>query len=289
MPEWGFETRQIHAGTSPIEPLARGPSRSTRRPATSFATRPRGGLFGLQELGNIYTRIMNPTRPPSKIALRHSGWRRGTRRSEWTGRRNDRALELGENGGHIVSSASLYGGTYNLFHYTLPKSSHRGLLRERPRRPRSVAQRPFGPNTKASPETLGNSQGSRSTSRAWPRWPDNGIPLVVDIHVGDALPGPTAGARRRHRGALGHEVHRRSRNVDLAGVIVDGGTFNYEASVASPPSPTGPELPRTRFRRTPAPLFPARFVLKARLQYLRDVGAAITPFNSFLSFRVWRP
>jgi len=77
--------------------------------------------------------------------------------------------------------------------------------------------------------------------------------------------------------------------TSIGGVIVDGGTFNYEASGRFPASPNRTRATTDSFRRTPGAAFPRPLVLKARLQYLRDVGAAITPFNSFLFIQVWRP
>src|SRR5215467_9451983 len=99
MSEWGFETRQVHAGAAEADP-ATGARVVPIYQTTSFVFRDTAhaaALFGLEELGNIYTRIMNPTQDVFEQRMT--------------------ALE----GGHVVSSASLYGGTYNQLHYTFPK------------------------------------------------------------------------------------------------------------------------------------------------------------------------
>jgi len=123
MPEWGFETRQIHAGTSP-DPTT-GARAVPIYQTTSYVFRDTAhaaALFGLHELGNIYTRIMNPTQAAfeDRVASLEGGVA-ALAVASGQAAETIALLNLAENGGHIVSSASLYGGTYNLFHYTLPK------------------------------------------------------------------------------------------------------------------------------------------------------------------------
>ena len=117
MSQWGFETRQIHAGAVP------DPTTGTRAvpiyQTTSYTFRDTAhaaALFGLEELGNIYTRIMNPTQAVFEervAALEGGSGRSGC--GERPGGRDDRLLNLAENGGHIVSSASLLGGRTTSF------------------------------------------------------------------------------------------------------------------------------------------------------------------------------
>ena len=123
MSDWGFETRQIHAGAQPdpttgarAVPIYQTTSYTFRDTAHAAA------LFGLAELGNIYTRIMNPTQAvfEERIASLEGGVA-ALAVASGQAAETIALLNLAENGGHIVSSASLYGGTYNLFHYTLPK------------------------------------------------------------------------------------------------------------------------------------------------------------------------
>src|SRR5271156_4098926 len=123
MPQWGFETRQIHAGAVPdpttgarAVPIYQTTSYTFRDTAHAAA------LFGLEELGNIYTRIMNPTQAvfEERIASLEGGVA-ALAVASGQAAETITLLNLAENGGHVLSSASLYGGTYNLFHYTLPK------------------------------------------------------------------------------------------------------------------------------------------------------------------------
>jgi O-acetylhomoserine (thiol)-lyase len=192
-------------------------------------------------------------------------------------------LNLAENGGHIVSSASLYGGTYNLFHYTLPKLGIEVTFVDDPddlEAWRSAVR----PNTKAFfAETLGNPKGDvldfeGVSSVAH----DHHVPLVVD----STLATPYLAQPLRHGADI--VVHSATKFIgghgtSIGGVIVDGGTFDYEGSGRFPAfTEPDPSYHGLVFGNLPESLFPARFVLKARLQYLRDTGPAIAPLNSFL-------
>src|SRR5665811_2315094 len=119
----GFNTLAIHAGAQP-DP-ATGARATPIYQTTSYTFRDTAhaaALFGLAELGNIYTRIMNPTQAvfEERIAALEGGVA-ALAVSSGQAAESITLLNLAENGGHVVSSASLYGGTYNLFHYTLPK------------------------------------------------------------------------------------------------------------------------------------------------------------------------
>ena len=140
---WSFETKQVHAGATP-DPTT-GARATPIYQTTSYAFRDTdhaADLFGLAELGNIYTRIMNPTQDvlEQRVAALEGGVGGGGVRLRPGRRRRWRILNLAEAGDHFVSSASLYGGTYNLFHYTLPKLGIEVDLRRRPGRPRRVAR-----------------------------------------------------------------------------------------------------------------------------------------------------
>ena len=120
---WSFETRQIHAGQAPDPDHGRAraadlPDDVLHLPDTEHAA----NLFGLAEFGNIYTRIMNPTQDvvEQRIASLEGGVAALLRRSGQAAE-TLALLNVAEAGDHIVSSAPLYGGTYNLFHYTFPK------------------------------------------------------------------------------------------------------------------------------------------------------------------------
>ncbi len=137
---WSFETRQIHAGAAP-DPTT-GARATPIYQTTSFAlgdTQRAENLFALAELGNIYTRIMNPTTDVIEQRLASlEGGVAAVALASGQAAETLAILNIAQNGDPLLSSASLYGGTYNLFHYTLPKLG--GGLR-RPRRPRRLAQR----------------------------------------------------------------------------------------------------------------------------------------------------
>src|SRR5277367_585075 len=123
MTNWGFETRQIHAGAVP-DP-ATGARAVPIYQTTSYVFRDTAhamALFALEELGNIYSRIMNPTQAVFEERMASlEGGVAALAVASGQAAETVALLNLAENGGHIVSSASLYGGTYNLFHYTFPK------------------------------------------------------------------------------------------------------------------------------------------------------------------------
>jgi O-acetylhomoserine (thiol)-lyase len=285
MRDCGFETRQVHAGAVPdpttgarAVPIYQTTSYTFRDTAHAAA------LFGLEELGNIYTRIMNPTQAvfEERIAALEGGVA-ALAVASGQAAETIALLNLAENGGHIVSSASLYGGTYNLFHYTLPKLGIEVTFVDDPddlEAWRSAVR----PNTKAFfAETLGNPKGDvldfeGVSSVAH----DHHIPLVVD----STLATPYLAQPLRHGADI--VVHSATKFIgghgtSIGGVIVDGGTFDYEGSGRFPAfTEPDPSYHGLVFGNLPESLFPARFVLKARLQYLRDTGPAIAPLNSFL-------
>ncbi len=285
MPEWGFETRQIHAGSAPD--TATGARATPIYQTTSYVFRDTAhaaALFGLSELGNIYTRIMNPTQNAfeERIASLEGGVA-ALAVASGSAAETYAILNLAENGGHVVSSASLYGGTYNLFHYTLPKLGITTTFVDDSDDPNEWAAA-IRPNTKAFyAETLGNPKGDVLNFEVVAKIAhDHKIPLVVD----NTLATPYLTRPLEHGADI--VVHSATKFIgghgtSIGGVIVDGGTFDYEGSGRFPGfTEPDPSYHGLIFGQLPESLFPARFVLKARLQYLRDVGAAIAPLNSFL-------
>ena len=284
MTEWGFETRQIHAGAS-ADPTT-GARAVPIYQTSSYVFRDTdhaAALFGLAELGNIYTRLMNPTQNvfEERIASLEGGVA-ALAVASGQAAETVALLNLAENGGHIVSSASLYGGTYNLLQHTLPKLGVETTFVD----PDDLAAwaAAVRPNTKAFyAETLGNPKGDVLDITAVAQVAhDHGIPLVVD----NTLATPFLCRPLEHGADI--VVHSATKFIgghgtSIGGVIVDGGTFDYEGSGRFPSfTEPDPSYHGLVFGQLPAPLFPARFVLKARLQYLRDLGPAVTPFNSFL-------
>jgi O-acetylhomoserine (thiol)-lyase len=285
MTELGFETRQIHAGTQP------DPATNARAipiyQTTSYVfrdTEHAANLFGLAELGNIYTRIMNPTQAAfeERVASLEGGVA-ALALASGSAAETVALLNLAENGGHIVSSASLYGGTYNLFHYTLPKLGIETTFVENPDDLAEWAAA-IRPNTKALyGETLGNPKGDVLNFDGVAKVAhDHKIPLVVD----NTLATPYLCRPLEHGADI--VVHSATKFIgghgtSIGGVIVDGGKFDYEGSGRFPSfTEPDPSYHGLIFGQLPDFLFPARFVLKARLQYLRDIGASIAPLNSFL-------
>ena len=285
MAEWGFETRQVHAGAT-ADPTT-GARAIPIYQTTSYVfrdTEHAAALFGLAELGNIYTRIMNPTQNAfeERVASLEGGVA-ALAVASGSSAETIALLNLAESGGHIVSSASLYGGTYNLFHYTLPKLGIETTFVENPDDLAEWASA-IRPNTKALyAETLGNPKGDVLNFEGVAKVAhDHKIPLVVD----NTLATPFLCRPFEHGADV--VVHSATKFIgghgtSIGGVIVDSGKFDYEGSGRFPGfTEPDPSYHGLVFGDLPEPLFSARFVLKARLQYLRDLGAAIAPLNSFL-------
>ena len=285
MTDWGFETRQIHAGAA--ADTATGARATPIYQTSSYVFRDTAhaaALFGLAELGNIYTRIMNPTQAvfEERIASLEGGVA-ALAVASGQAAETIALLNLAENGGHIVSSASLYGGTYNLFHYTMPKLGIETTFVDDPDDLAEWAAA-IRPNTKAFyAETLGNPKGDVFDFEGVSTIAhDNKIPLVVD----NTLASPYLAQPLAHGADI--VVHSATKFIgghgnSIGGVIVDGGKFDYENSGRFPSfTEPDPSYHGLIFGQLPDFLFPARFVLKARLQYLRDLGASIAPLNSFL-------
>jgi len=191
-------------------------------------------------------------------------------------------LNLAENGGHIVSSASLYGGTYNQLHYTFPKLGIEVSFVD----PDDLDawQAAIRPNTKAFyGESIGNPKGDILDFEAIAKVAhDNGIPFVVD----NTLASPYLIQPLRHGADI--VVHSATKFIgghgtSIGGVIVDGGSFDYVASGRFPGfTEPDPSYHGLVFSQLPEELRPAQYILKARLQYQRDIGPALSPFNAFL-------
>jgi O-acetylhomoserine (thiol)-lyase len=285
MADWGFETRQIHAGAVPdpttgarAVPIYQTTSYTFRDTAHAAA------LFGLEELGNIYTRIMNPTQAvfEERIASLEGGVA-ALAVASGQAAETVALLNLAENGGHVVSSASLYGGTYNLLHYTLPKLGIEVTFVDDPD-DLDAWKAAIRPNTKAFyAETLGNPKGDVLDFEGVAEVAHgHGIPLVVD----STLATPYLAQPLQHGADI--VVHSATKFIgghgtSIGGIIVDGGKFDYEGSGRFPGfTEPDPSYHGLVFGQLPEALFPARYVLKARLQYLRDTGPSIAPLNSFL-------
>ena len=287
--EWGFETRQIHAGTSP-DPTT-GARAVPIYQTTSYqfqSTEHAANLFALADVGNIYTRVMNPT--TGALEGRLNALEGGVTTAiglpgtlavaSGQSAETLALLTLAESGDHIVSSPSLYGGTYNLFHYTLPKAGVEVSFVDDPADLDSW-KAAVRPNTKAFyGETLPNPKNDVFDIEAIAGVAHaEGLPLVVDNTV------PTPYLIRPIEWGADIVVHSLTKflgghGTSIGGAIVDGGQFDFGASGRFPGF-TEPDPSYHGLAYWPA-LGPGAFVLKARVQMLRDIGAAISPFNAFL-------
>jgi O-acetylhomoserine (thiol)-lyase len=287
---WSFETRQIHAGQSP-DP-ATGARALPIYQTTSYVfkdTEQAANLFGLKEFGNIYTRLMNPT--TDAVEQRVANLEGGVGAllvASGQSAETIALLNIAEAGDHIVASPSLYGGTYNLLHHTLPKL---GIETTFVDDPSDVAswRAAIRPNTKVFyAETISNPRQDVLDIEAVAAVAhEHGVPLVVD----NTIPSPYL-IRPLEWGA-DVVVHSATKylgghGTSIAGVIVDGGTFDYAQYPDrfpnyNQPDPSYHGLVYARDLGVGSPLGAnLAFILKARVQLLRDLGAAASPFNAFL-------
>jgi O-acetylhomoserine (thiol)-lyase len=282
---WGFETKQVHAGASP-DPTT-GARAVPIYQTTSYVFRDTAhaaALFGLEELGNIYTRIMNPTQAVFEDRMTALEGGVGALATASGQAAQFVALaNLAENGGHIVSASSLYGGTYNQLHYTFPKLGMEVSFVDDPDDLDAWAAA-VRQNTRAFyGETIGNPKGDVFDFEGVSKVAhDNNIPLVVD----STLASPYLCRPLEHGADI--VVHSATKFIgghgtSIGGIIVDGGKFDYAGSGRFDNfTEPDPSYHGAVFSQLPEPLRPAQYILKARLQYQRDIGPAIAPLNSFL-------
>ncbi len=282
----GFETLALHGGqeADPTTGARAVPIYQT----TSYVfndTEHASRLFGLQEFGNIYTRIMNPTTDvlEKRIALLEGGVA-ALAMASGQAAETLAILNLARAGDEIVSTTSLYGGTYNLFAHTLPKM---GITVHFAEPNAEAVAAAITPKTKAVySETVGNPdlltldiQAVADVAHA------AGVPLLID----NTLPSPYLVNPLAHGADI--VLHSLTKFIgghgnSIGGIVVDGGTFDWTASDRYPqftePDPSYHGLVYSEVFN--AANFGANiaYIIKLRVQYLRDIGAALSPFNSFL-------
>jgi O-acetylhomoserine (thiol)-lyase len=280
---WKFETQQIHAGASP-DPTTN--SRATpiyRTTAYVFnSAEHAANLFALAEFGNIYTRIMNPTQDVAekRIAALEGGTA-ALLLSSGQAATTNAILNIAHSGDHIVSSSSVYGGTYNLFKYTLPKLGIEVTFVE-DQDDLAAWQAAVRPNTKAFfGETIANPkinildiEGVAAVAHK------NGLPLIVDNTVAS----PYLLRPLEHGADI--VVHSATKFLGghgtvIAGAIVDGGKFPWSKHVDKFPGLTEPDPSYHGASYTGVLGDPIAYIIKARVQLLRDLGAAVSPDNAF--------
>ncbi|MBO1766975.1 bifunctional o-acetylhomoserine/o-acetylserine sulfhydrylase [Allobranchiibius sp. GilTou38] len=289
-PGWSFETRQIHAGQEPdaattARALPIYQTTSYVFPDTDRAAK----LFGLQEFGNIYTRLMNPTTDVVEQRLANlEGGVGGLLVASGQAAETLAILNIAEAGDHIVASPSLYGGTFNLLKFTLPKYGIDVTFVEDTKDPeswRAAAQ----PNTKLFyGETISNPKIEILDIEAVANVAHElGVPLVVDNTVA------TPFLLRPIEYGADIVVHSATKYLGghgtaIAGAIIDSGNFDFGKDPEKFPNFNTPEesyhgLVYARDLGVGSPLGAnLAFILKARVQGLRDLGSSISPFNAFL-------
>ena len=287
---WSFETLQVHAGQQPDPTTGARALPLYQTTAYQFRdTEHAANLFGLAELGNIYTRIMNPTQDAVEQRLAAlEGGVAALLLASGSAATTFAILNVAEAGDHIVSSPSLYGGTYNLFHYTLPKFGVEVTFVDDASDPESW-RKAVRPNTKAFfGETIANPKNEILDIRAVADVAHEvGVPLIVDNTV--ATPylikpidfGADVVVHSATKFLSGH-------GNAVVGAIIDSGNFDY---AKYPERFTGFNQPDPSYHGLVfaqalgvGSAFGANlaYIFKIRLQLLRDVGAAVSPFNAWL-------
>ncbi|NLW92831.1 MAG: homocysteine synthase [Syntrophomonadaceae bacterium] len=276
-----FDTLQVHAGQRP------DPTTGSRAvpiyQTTSYVfndVEHAANLFALKESGNIYTRIMNPTTDvfEQRIAALEGGVA-ALGVASGSAAITYAILNIAGSGDEIVSASTLYGGTYNLFRYTLPRYGVDTVFID-PDDPENFRAAITGKTKALYIESIGNPGINIIDIEAVAKIAhENGIPLIVDNTFA------TPYLLRPIEFGADIVVHSATKFIgghgtSIGGVIIDSGRFDWAASGKFPgltePDDSYHGVSYTRDVGAPA------FVVKARVQLLRDTGAALSPFNSFL-------
>ncbi|WP_242394946.1 O-acetylhomoserine aminocarboxypropyltransferase/cysteine synthase family protein [Anaeromyxobacter oryzisoli] len=283
-----FETLQVHAGQEPAPGTNARAVPIYQTSSYTFDSAEHGArLFGLKEFGNIYTRIMNPTTDvfEKRIAALEGGVAAlataSGQAAEFIAITN-----IAQAGDNIVSTSRLYGGTYNQFKVSLPRLGIDVKLIDDD--DLATVKRSIDAKTKAIyVESIGNPAGNVPDFEALAALAhENGIPLIVDNTFG-------AGGYLVQPIAWGADVVVESatkwiggHGTSIAGVIVDSGKFDWARSGKFPfftePSPGYHGLVFNDVAGVNGPLGNIQFILRARVEGLRDLGPALSPFNAFL-------
>lgn len=280
---WKFETQQIHAGAQP-DPTT-GSRATPLYQTTSYVFRDSNhaeNLFSLAETGNIYTRIMNPTHQvvEERIAALEGGTG-ALLLASGQAAESLALLNIARAGDHIVASSSIYGGTYNLFKYTFAKLGIEVTFIE-DQDDLDAWRAAVRPNTKAFfAETIGNPRINVLDIRAVADIAhENDVPLIVDNTIGT----PYLVRPLEHGADI--VVHSATKFLGghgtvVAGAIVDGGTFPWSEHADRFPELTEPDPSYNGVSYTGVLGDSVAYITKARVQLLRDLGAAASPANAW--------
>ncbi|WP_353809322.1 bifunctional o-acetylhomoserine/o-acetylserine sulfhydrylase [Agromyces sp. SYSU T00194] len=281
--DWRFETKQVHSGAAP-DPTTHARATPIYQ-TTSYvfdSAQHAQNLFALAEFGNIYTRIMNPTQ--AVVEERVAALEGGTGAllvASGQAAETFAVLNIAQAGDHIVSSSSIYGGTYNLFKYTLAKLGIETTFVENQDDPEEW-RRAVRPNTKLFfAETIGNPKiNVLDISLVADVAHAADVPLIVDNTIA------TPYLIRPFEHGADIVIHSATKFLGghgtvVGGIIVDGGSFAWSEHVDKFPGLTEPDPSYHGASYTAAVGDALAFVIKARVQLLRDLGAAISPNNAF--------
>lgn len=276
------ETLAVHAGQQP-DP-ATGSRAVPIYQTTSYQfqnTEHAANLFGLKEFGNIYTRLMNPTTDVlEKRVAALDGGVGALAVASGQSAISLALLNIAQAGDEIVSADNLYGGTYNLFHYTFPRLGV--TVKFADSSDLDAFEAAITPKTKAIyAEAIGNPklnvadlEGLAAIAH------NNGIPLVVDNTVSPYLLRPidfgadiVVYSATKFLGGHG---------TSIGGIIVDSGRFDWTSGKFPLISDPDPSYHGIDFIKALEPLGNIAYIIKARVTLLRDLGPAISPFNAFL-------
>jgi O-acetylhomoserine (thiol)-lyase len=283
MSDYQFETLQIHAGAQP-DPTTKARATPIYR-STAYVfddAQHAKNLFALAEFGNIYTRIQNPTQ--DVVEKRVAALEGGTAAlllASGQAATTYAVLNIAQAGDHIVSSSSVYGGTYNLFTYTLAKLGIETTFVENQDDPAAWAAA-VRPNTKLFfGETVGNPQVNiLDIASVAAVAHDHGLPLIVDNTIA------TPYLIRPFEHGADIVVHSATKFLGghgtvLGGIIVDGGKFPWSQNAEKFPGLTEPDPSYHGASYTGVLGDGIAYIIKARVQLLRDIGAAVSPDNAF--------
>jgi O-acetylhomoserine (thiol)-lyase len=279
--DWKFETLSIHAGYTPDPTTRAAVPPIYQTVAYAFDSAQHGAdLFDLKVPGNIYTRIMNPTQDvlEQRVAALEGGIAALAVASGMAAITAS-IQTIAESGDNIVSASTLYGGTYNLFAHTFPQQGIETRFADRSK-PESFAALIDGRTKAIFCESIGNPLGNVTDIAALAKVAHaHGVPLIVD----NTVPSPYLCRPIEHGADI--VVHSLTKYLGghgntVGGIIVDSGKFPWAEHKARFRRLNEPDVSYHGVVYTQA-LGPAAYIGRARVVPLRNMGAAISPFNAW--------